>query len=155
MVLFLVLVLTGTLLVVAELFLPGGIVGSIGLLLLACSVVVAYLVFERGTANTVLIAALFALAAGIWWWLKIFPHSRFADRVVVRSTVETPDHGLDHLLGKRGTVSSPLRPAGTAEIAGSWVDVVTEGSFLAVGSQVEVILVHGNRVVVRSVRPSA
>jgi membrane-bound serine protease (ClpP class) len=153
--LFLFLVILGVVLVVAELFLPGGIVGTIGVILLVASIVVAYRSFDRGTAHVVLAFAVLAFAAGIWWWLRVFPHSRFADRIVIRSIVSSPDHGLDHLVGKRGTASSPLRPAGTAEIDGEWFDVVADGAFVTSGSEIEVLRVQGNRVVVRGARPPA
>src|SRR5690606_30963900 len=53
------------------------------------------------------------------------------------------------LLGERGVALSPLRPAGTAEIGGRRVDVMTEGSFVPAGEPVEVVSVRGSRVVVR------
>lgn len=152
---FLLLAVLGVALVVAEVFLPGGIVGAIGVVLVVASVVLAYLRFERQTAHAILAVMIVASIAGIWWWLRVFPHSRFADPIVVRATVASPEHGLDRLVGKRGTASSPLRPAGTAEIDGEWVDVVTEGAFVTRGSEIEVLRVHGNRVVVRGARPPA
>jgi membrane-bound serine protease (ClpP class) len=47
---------------------------------------------------------------------------------------------------------SPLRPAGVADLGGSRVDVVSDGSFIDAGAPVEVIRVDGNRVVVRRLK---
>ncbi len=55
------------------------------------------------------------------------------------------------LLGRAGTALTPLRPSGTAEIAGRRVDVVAEGTFIPAGTAVEVIRVRGSRVEVRAV----
>ncbi|GAB4155830.1 MAG: hypothetical protein Tsb009_32690 [Planctomycetaceae bacterium] len=64
-----------------------------------------------------------------------------------------PEH-LDEnlaLVGRRGTAISVLRPAGKAEIDGEYVDVVSDGSYISSGSEVEVVQVVGNRIVVRAV----
>ncbi len=54
-------------------------------------------------------------------------------------------------VGEVGKVTSRLRPAGKARFGDAVVDVVATGEFLDVGTQVEIIEVHGNRVVVRRV----
>jgi len=54
-------------------------------------------------------------------------------------------------VGDRGEVLSPLRPAGTARFKTAVVDVVAEAAFLETGTEVEVVEIHGNRVVVRQV----
>jgi membrane-bound serine protease (ClpP class) len=59
--------------------------------------------------------------------------------------------GMEKYLGLTGIALTPLRPAGTAELAGDRVDVVTEGGFIPQGSGVKVILVEGTRVVVKPV----
>jgi len=55
------------------------------------------------------------------------------------------------LLGKRGRASSPLRPAGIAEIDGRRVDVVSDGELIDAGQFIEVTRVDGNRIVVRPI----
>ncbi len=47
-----------------------------------------------------------------------------------------------------GTVFTPLRPAGKAEINGSPHDVVSQGEFLEKGRRVRVTAITGNRIVV-------
>lgn len=51
-------------------------------------------------------------------------------------------------VGSTGTAASALRPAGKARFGNRYVDVVTEGAFITKGSRVEVLEIHGNRVVV-------
>jgi membrane-bound serine protease (ClpP class) len=59
------------------------------------------------------------------------------------------------LLGLRGRALTPLRPAGVAEIAADTgarrVDVVSQGTFVAAGAEVEVVGVRGSGVEVREV----
>lgn len=52
-------------------------------------------------------------------------------------------------VGDEGEVLSPLRPTGTGRFGTAVVDVVAEGAFLDKGTRVEIIEIHGNRVVVR------
>lgn len=54
-------------------------------------------------------------------------------------------------LGDRGTALTTLRPAGTGRFEGRRVDVMTEGDFIDQGSEIEIILVEGNRIVVRKI----
>jgi membrane-bound serine protease (ClpP class) len=51
--------------------------------------------------------------------------------------------------GDTGEVVSKLRPTGRAKFGEALVDVVAEGDFLDKGTKVEIIKIHGNRVVVR------
>ena len=63
---------------------------------------------------------------------------------------QAPPQDLANLVGKSGKSITPLRPAGTALINDQRVDVVTPGNFIDAEVEIEVILVEGNRVVVRS-----
>jgi membrane-bound serine protease (ClpP class) len=44
-----------------------------------------------------------------------------------------------------------LRPAGIARFGDAFVDVISEGSYVAEGTRVQVIEIEGNRVVVKEV----
>jgi len=52
-------------------------------------------------------------------------------------------------IGDIGKVVSKLRPTGKARFGDAIVDVVAEGDFLDKGTKVEIIEIHGNRVVVK------
>ncbi len=52
-------------------------------------------------------------------------------------------------IGTMGKAFSVLRPAGKAQIEGRVVDVVAEGGFIEAGTEIEVVEVSGNKVVVR------
>ncbi|MBN1360975.1 MAG: hypothetical protein JW993_10300 [Sedimentisphaerales bacterium] len=54
-------------------------------------------------------------------------------------------------VGEVGKVTSKLRPAGKARFGDAVVDVVATAEFLDVGTKVEIVEIHGNRVVVKSV----
>ena len=52
-------------------------------------------------------------------------------------------------VGDAGVVTAPLRPIGSARFGDMVVDVVAEGQYLENGVEVEIIQIHGNRVVVK------
>ena len=56
--------------------------------------------------------------------------------------------GNTDLVGRFGTVVTPLRPAGTVEFGTERLQAVSEGAFIEAGAVVRVIEVHGNRIVV-------
>ena len=56
------------------------------------------------------------------------------------------------LIGKEGETITMLRPVGIAKIDGKKMDVVAEGAFIPEHTQIKVIAVTGNRVVVRKVK---
>jgi membrane-bound serine protease (ClpP class) len=58
---------------------------------------------------------------------------------------------LKNLIGNTGIAYTPLRPAGIALIEDQKVDVMTEGGFIEKDHAIQVILVEGNRVVVKEI----
>lgn len=56
-----------------------------------------------------------------------------------------------HLLGQQGIATTPLRPSGKARFGDSIVQVISDGTQVASGAQVQVIEVHATKVVVEAV----
>jgi membrane-bound serine protease (ClpP class) len=53
-------------------------------------------------------------------------------------------------VGDKGEVISTLRPTGKARFGDAIVDVVAQGDFLNTGTMVEIVGIHGNRVIVKA-----
>jgi membrane-bound serine protease (ClpP class) len=149
--LIITLFVVGFLLLAAEVFLPGLIVGTIGLLCLVASVV---LVFNDYGASAGMLAAFVVgglTVTGFVVWLNIFPRT-FVGRRIMLFTRQVPGGSVsDHqaLVGESGEAITPLRPSGTARIAGKRVDVTAVGDFLEQGANLVVIAADGMRVAVR------
>jgi len=145
-----VMLLAGVLLLLAEVFLPGGIVGTLGLLCLVTGVVLA---FTEGpqVGMTAMLAVLVFGGVGLWAWVKYFPSSAVGKQMFLSKSAKDW-HGFSEKnrewLGKNGVAHTMLRPGGTATIGGERVDVVTEGQMIEKGTPVKVVHVEGNRVVV-------
>jgi membrane-bound serine protease (ClpP class) len=58
---------------------------------------------------------------------------------------------LAALLGAIGVAATALRPAGKAQFADDYLDVVAEGSYVQAGARVQIIEIEGNRIVVKEV----
>ena len=160
----LLLALGGIILLVLEIFvIPGfGIAGGLGIVAVLAGLILS-LVGTGDTSEVVLIAAgrvvfslLLALIAS-FVILRFLPRLPFGRRLVLESGLgagqeygSAPDSDR-RWLGRKGRASSPLRPAGIAEIEGERVDVVSDGELIDAGQLVEVTRVDGNRIVVRRV----
>lgn len=146
------LLLLGLLLIVAELSIFAGsfLSGLFGIFLLYVAVFTFF-------PENWLAASAWATIAGIflvWGLFKFFPNFRFGKRLVLDSNIQSvsqPTESLQALFGKSGTAESTLRPAGTAIIGDSRIDVVTNGEYIEAGSPIKVVQVEGVRVVVSRV----
>jgi len=147
------LLVAGLILIVAEIFLPGMVVGSIGGICLLVSIVMCYNE-KGGVYGTVYLGGVIVLSIMvIGLGMKYFPKTSYGRKMVLGS--HSGDTGelasVTGLKGKRGTAHTMLRPAGTAIIENKRVDVVAEGTMIPKGSAVEVLAVEGNKVIVRKV----
>jgi membrane-bound serine protease (ClpP class) len=160
----LLLALGGVTLLLVEFFLiPGfGFAGILGIVALLGALVMS-VVGSGATPEYFMLAAgriIFSLLAALvasFVLLRFMPRTPFGRRLILDTGLgagqaygSAPEEDL-RWLGKRGRASSPLRPAGIADIEGARVDVVSEGELIEPGTPVEVIRVDGNRIVVRPI----
>lgn len=156
----LLLILGGIILLVLELLvIPGfGVAGVLGLAAI-CIAIIRIFPNDYQWVSVFGWTSIFgALLTIVLFWL--LPNSRFVKVFALSTRLDNApgtdrEHGrmvasLDYLLGMQGTALTDLRPAGTAQLDGQRVDVVTEGDFISNGAAIEVLRVEGVRVVVRS-----
>ncbi len=74
-----------------------------------------------------------------------------ADREATDPTVMPGAAQAANLLGAIGVATTVLRPAGTVQFGDEFVDVVSDGGFIAPGTRVQVVEVEGTRIVVKEV----
>jgi membrane-bound serine protease (ClpP class) len=159
----LLVALAGVALLLLEFFvIPGfGFAGILGIVALLAALVMSvvgsgatpeFLMFAAGRIVLALLSALLAS----FLLLRFMPRTPFGRRLILQGDLGTghasgsaPESDL-RWLGKRGRTTSPLRPAGFADIEGERVDVVSEGALIEPGTPVEVVRVDGNRIVVRA-----
>lgn len=149
-----ILLVIGGLLIIAELFIPGGIVGSIGAVLVFFSLAA----LTDSLAGLVLGIALFIalMSLIIYVLLKLIPRDKFKNTLILNSELRSEDgfmsnESYTHLLGQRGITISILRPSGKIKIAGEIYNVSSDDKFIEKDRQVIVSEVIGSKILVREV----
>lgn len=148
------LFLLGLALLLLEIFvIPGfGVAGLAGIIAVVASI---YMSFSSSTeALLAILVALVSTGAVGFFAFKYLKRTSAWDRLILNTRQErelgyvAPLEQSD-VVGKVGKALTILRPAGTVEIDGRRLDVVTEGEFIPSDSRVQVVKVEGTRVVVR------
>lgn len=149
------LFVAGAVLVVMEIHAPG--MGVFGLGGIVCILASFFLSLGGDLTALNLMAVSLVVAVGIFLVIvKKLPSSRLWTRLVLKDA-ETTTAGFvssddyNAYLGQTGVALTLLRPAGVIDIAGTHLDVVSEGKFITAGNKVKVVSVSGNRIVVRPV----
>lgn len=150
------LIVVGLALIAVEVTLVPGfnVIGVLGVLGAGVGVVYAFMAFGL-TGGLVALAGTLVGGGGLFWMLwESGAWNRFILTDTLRRDADADaaeDTRRAHLLGKQGTALTPLRPSGVAEIDGARVEVETEGSFVAAGSEVRVVAMDRRRFIVRVV----
>ncbi len=146
------LLLFGLLFLVAEvIFIPGTtVVGLIGFALLAVGVWFGYRDLGSTTGHILLVASLVVTGTLVYIGLRPKNMARVALNDVNNSHVR--DARLpDVLPGATGRTLSALRPAGTVLFEDDRREVTTRGEYVSAGTEVRVLRIEQNRIVVESV----
>lgn len=147
-----ILFVAGIVLLFSEFFIPGAIVGTVGVILIVASCGYGWYLYPDLGLFIVLgefVGLVVCVGAGFY----VISNTRMRDFLVLsarqdaakgwRSPAQSPD-----LVGKTGTVSTALRPAGKIVIGDQRIDAVSNGTFIDADAEVRVIEVEGHRVVV-------
>ncbi|MEW6220653.1 MAG: NfeD family protein [Thermodesulfobacteriota bacterium] len=147
-----ILQLVGVAVVIAEIIIPsGGLLSLLAAAIFGYSLLLVFQDFSSSVGIGFVIADLVLIPTLVVVGLKLLAKSpaTLRTQLSAREGFVSQDPGLASLLGKTGVALTPLRPAGTAEIDGRRVDVVSRGELIAKGSPLEVVAVTGNQTVVR------
>ena len=151
----LLLFIGGLALIGLEMFIPGGIVGTVGII----TVVYAIIYVNKSTYYIAFILVVSLILAVILYYVNrnVF-HKKlmFLDRLVLNDSISTEDgyvasESRVELVGKKLIAYTDLRPAGVAILDNEKLDVVTDGDFIEKGNKIEVIRVEGMRIVVKKI----
>ena len=142
----------GIALIFAELFVPGGVLGTVGAIM-----VIWALTLMTDTFIGLLLAILVSftiIGIIIYILIKIIPKERMRNTLILSSSLNK-DEGyisskdLQSYTGKVGIAESTLRPTGKAKIEGRILDVVSEDKLIEKGKMLKVTYVDGTKVLVR------
>jgi membrane-bound serine protease (ClpP class) len=148
-----ILLVLGILMLGAEIFLPGGLLGILGAVCLVSAATVGFWAFGPQLGFLSLLGIVVFTGIGLAVWIRFFPRTAIGQRLELKRDGHDfkshPDHRM--LIGKTGTAVSVLRPSGIAAIDGKRVDVVADGDWIEEGSPIIVTRVEGPRIEVRRI----
>ena len=151
----LLLFLGGLALIALEFFTPGMTIFGLGGVF--CILVSIFLTLGGNFGALTTLAVSLAVSLLLFLLLvRHLPSSRLWNRLVLKDAEKTEAgytsvEDFSNLTGRRGTALTLLRPAGSVDIDGRYLDVVADGQFIEAGATVEVVAVSGRRIVVRQV----
>ena len=146
------LYVVGLVLICLEVFVPGGILGTIGFFLIVSSIWIAFVRLGSVGGSYFLVGSLVLAMGSLYVVMRFGTKTRLSKKIFLQSTekgFKSTSENLEDLKGRTGISITTLRPSGKALIDGRKVNVVTEGVFLSKGCKIKVLMVEGNRVVVR------
>lgn len=155
MVIGMLLLLAGFVLVGTEMVLPGfgapGITGGIclvaGILLTADSI-------EAGLTITVVVVVVLALMFTVI--LALFHMKKIKSPIILQEELKAEKgylstSDLEYLVGKEGSASTDLHPAGKCNIDGIEFDVRSESKYVNKGQKVRIIRIQGNTLIIKEI----
>ncbi len=139
--LYITLLLAGFMLIGMEIFVPGGILGSIGAVAWLVAAGIGMRKFE--TPWNMLSAFVLLLMGVLTFivWIKYFPKSRIGKSLsLADSTKDYKSHNAvaEYPIGTIGEALSTLRPAGIARFDGKRIDVVADGEWIEAGQSIKI-----------------
>ncbi|MGF9909938.1 NfeD family protein [Brevibacillus porteri] len=141
----------GILLMLLEIFLPGGIVGAIGFVSIVTGLVMAAYDTQQGLASLGVAALITAIVTFLL--VKKYGVKGLFNKFVLGDTQRNEEgyvapRDQRELEGKSGITLTTLRPAGVVKVEGKRVDAVSVGGFIEAGTAITVVQVEGTRIVV-------
>lgn len=161
----LLLMVVGFALIVAEVFLPsGGLISILCAIAFVASVWAGYKAWYGaypGVFWSYVVALLVLIPAAVVGAFRFLEQSRFGHRVLL--TAPSPAEVVPHqqevsrlaaLVGQPGEALTLMTPGGMVLVHGERLHALSEGTFIAAGTAIEVYGVKGTRLLVRERRDS-
>lgn len=150
------LLIVGIVLIIAEFFIPGGIVGLLGAGAVIGSLFMSG--YDIGhMALSISIAFIVAIVLAVILYKRIGLDKGLFRRIILRDQTLTEMGYVStvnrlELIGVEGIALTPLRPSGIGRFEDEQLDIISEGSFIDKGKKIKIVKVEGVRVVVREVQ---
>lgn len=148
-------IVLGIVFVIIEMNIPGfGVPGIVGVILLIVGVVLCADTLLQALIMIIVIIAILGVALALV--LRSASKGRLSKHLILNDSLEgdakfSAEEDLSYFIGSEGTTLTPLRPSGTVDFSGVRLDVVTEGEFILKNTEVTIIKIEGNRIVVKQI----
>ena len=147
-----ILQLVGILVIIAEIIIPsGGILSIIAVGVFGYSLYIVFSQVSSSAGMAFIMADMVIIPVLVYFGLKILAKSPVTLRARLSKTdgVTSQDLKQNAYIGMEGRTATDLRPSGVAMINHNRVDVVTRGEYLEKQTEIVVIAVRGNQIIVK------
>jgi membrane-bound ClpP family serine protease len=148
------LIVIGLAFIAVDFYLPGFVLGSIGIVLMLAAVALCFNQYGLSWAAVLfLVEALLGLGVG-YAAIKFLPQTAAGRKMILSHEQKDMRAGTTHtpeLLGREGVAQTLLRPSGMALLDGKRLDVVAESGMIERGSTIKVVAVEGTRIIVQKI----
>jgi membrane-bound serine protease (ClpP class) len=152
--LIVIMMLAALVLFALEVYVPGFVLGSIGLVLMISAVVVGYREYGGTGAMIVFVTGSVLGLVVVFSSLKYFPDTSTGKKMILganQANMRACAAPTAEWVGREGVAQSMLRPSGVAVVDGKRLDVVSESGMIEMGSPIRIVAVTENRVIVRKI----
>ena len=150
-----VLFIAGFVFVGIETVVPG--FGAPGIIGTGCLIAGVFLTADTLMEALVIIAiVLVLLAVMIFTIISLLSHGKLKTPLILSERLDRENgyissNDLQYLIGKHGTATTDLHPAGRVDIEGVEFDVISDGRFINQGTEVEIYKISNSSLVVRTI----
>ena len=153
----LLLAVSGILLLAAEVFVPGGILGALGSLCLLAGVVLVYM--EGGWLAALGALALSFILAMVAFYaeIKILERTKLGRSGILSASLQgsaTAPQAAADIVGKCGEVMTPMNPTGMVRVEGALYEAASIDGSLGKGEQFVIVGQDNFRLLVKKVGSS-
>jgi len=150
--LFLFLIISGLILIIMEIFVPGGILGTIGFIFLVISLVMAFKLFGNKTGFYYSVSLLVFLTFLVVMVVSFAKYVPFREKIFLlysQKGMKVENIYINELLNKEGIAHTMLRPSGKVKIEDKTYDAVSDGAFIEKGLEIVVYKIENNHLIVK------
>ncbi len=144
--------LVGFILIIVDIFLPGGILATGGAILVAVGIMITYYQHGARWGTTALVSSLVVATIVVVVGYQLVSRTRLGNhlfldpkRVGNRDANPAP---VAAMIGRAGVTITDLRPAGRVRVDDEPYDALTTGQFIPAGRKVKVVATEMNSLVV-------
>jgi membrane-bound serine protease (ClpP class) len=147
------LFIVGAVLLAAEVFVPGAILGIFAALALLAGVVLSFLDYGSQGGWIAIAAALALAGLTLWFEFKILPKTALGRRLFLKAeiagTSQPPLAETGTVVGQDGVADTTLAPTGYVTVAGKRYEAYSRSGLIAKGETLRVVGLDNFRLIVQ------
>lgn len=145
------IIIAGLILLLLELIVPGGIVGTIGGIAAIIGIVLMYNHYGNLYGTIALLVSLIVCGIGLYFFFR----DKTWKRVALNDSIDTKlnkDELKNLTIGMQGETITKCLPSGKAKFGDKIVEVHSLSEMIYPNTQIEIIKIEGNKIIVKPIK---